>query len=445
MRKYLTYIFLLLPLLASAQQRITLEDCLQRSEEGNAALQGARLDIASARAQKNELLWSFFPSVNVTSFGFWSQDPVLDIGLTDIIGDSRAALIINEGAEYVAGKLELNTRVQALQYGWGVAATAVQPIFAGGRIINGNLLAAVGVEAAGIKYEIAKRDNREEVEKMYWDVVALQEKLSTVRHGKAVVDSLCKTVSAARRAGLVPESQLTEVLLQQQKLSSAEVALRGGLSLAKMNIFNNIGYPYEYMALEVYEFTEALDSLPLPVPPQDSIVYPESRLLAMQVRAKQLEKRVQVGEYLPQAGIGGAYGYSSFQGPAKPGTRLMAFATVKVPITGIGQAAFRAKRYEAQLQKAIKDKEYLDAQLALQERKMHLEMEMAYDQVLVAKEALKVASDGERRTKADYNAGRVSVTEWLKASVTTRGAYEEYIDKCIEYRKAYNAYCGRYR
>ena len=260
-----------------------------------------------------------------------------------------------------------------------------------------------------------------------------------------MVDSLCRSVSAARRAGVVPENQLTEVLLEQQKLASAEVALKGGLTLAKMNIFNSIGHPYEYLALDSCEFTEPLDPLPLPASPAQDVKLPESELLALGVRAKKLEKRVQVGEYLPQAGIGGAYGYNYLQGPTHPGTRLLAFATVRIPITGIGQAAFRAKRYDAEVEKAQREKDYLDSQITLQERKMHLEMQIAYDQVLVAGQALQVARDGERRTKADYDAGRVSLTEWLKASVTTRTAYEEYIDKCIDYRKAYNAYCDKYR
>lgn len=444
MRKYLIYILLLLPWAAFAQTPVTLAECLALGEENTPALRNAQLDIQSAKALKSELVWSYFPNVSVRSFGFWSRDPLLDVGLSDIIGDSRAALIINDGAEYIAGKLEIPTRVQAFHYGWGVAASAIQPVFAGGRIINGNKLASVGVKAAEVQYDMQLRDKRREIEEGYWQVVSLQDKSRTLAAVQATVDSLCQTVAAARKAGLVPESDLTAVQLQQKRLSAAAVTLRGGIRLAKINLFNTIGKSYAYLDLDQYVFADAVEPLPRPLEPAGDAASPESALLSMQVEAKRLEKQVQIGEFLPQVGIGAGYGYSQFQGPRDPGTSLLAFATVKIPLTGIGQAVSRARRYDAALQKARNDQAYNEAQLALLERKLHLEMETAWEQAQILREAWQVAEDGSRRSRADWKAGRISLADYLRTTVDARQAHEAYLDQCLVYRRAYSAYAARY-
>ncbi len=444
MRKLLIYICLLIPLGLSGQTSVTLEDCLRHSQEGNVSLQGGRLDIEAAKARQGEVLWMFFPQVSVSSFGFWARDPLLNVGLSDILGDSRAALVIDKGVQEIAGELELNTSVRALQYGWGVSAMAMQPLFAGGRIISGNRLAEVGTRAAELQYQILQRDNRSTVEEKYWQVVALQEKQKTLTQGRSVLDSLLKAVSAARRGGLIPEHDLTAVRLRQKELDAAEVALKGGIRLAKIDLFQTIGMPFTYRELDSYVCTDSIATLPPPPAMDDAVAEPESRLLELQVQAKKLEKQVQVGEYLPQVGVGLGYGYGHLQGPTQPSTKLLAFATVKIPLTGIGQAVYRARRYEAEVAKAQMDQAFLGAQLLLQQRKFHLEMEIAYEQVRVAREAMVIAADGERRSRADYRAGRIALAEYLKASLDRRTATETYVDKCMAYRKAYNAYCGRY-
>jgi len=65
--------------------------------------------------------------------------------------------------------------------GYVAEVQAVQPVYAGGRIINGVRLAEVGLDVAREKREMALRDVTVEIERLYWQHVALYEKLSTIK------------------------------------------------------------------------------------------------------------------------------------------------------------------------------------------------------------------------------------------------------------------------
>ena len=57
--------------------------------------------------------------------------------------------------------------------GFNATLTFMQPLYAGGRITTGNKLAKAGIKAAELKHEVNLREKREEIEKSYWEIVAL--------------------------------------------------------------------------------------------------------------------------------------------------------------------------------------------------------------------------------------------------------------------------------
>jgi outer membrane protein TolC len=78
----------------------------------------------------------------------------------------------------------------------------VQPVFAGGRILNGNRLAALGVEASEDKSLLARNEVLLATEEQYWRVVSLNEKLRTVQKYEELLRRLLAQVEDAYNAGL---------------------------------------------------------------------------------------------------------------------------------------------------------------------------------------------------------------------------------------------------
>lgn len=421
----------------------TLDQCLEMSSRNNPYIKNAQIDIASAKARKSEAMWEFFPTVGLNGVGYYARNPLLTITVTDVLGNSDAAWNINNAVIDAATEAGVDYRYNSFQRGYSAGVVATQPLFAGGRIVSGNRLASVGIKAARLQSLIKERDTDDEIEKKFWTVVALQEKMKTLQAGKKLIDELYDDVIAARQAGLVTESEVSEVALKQKEIFAGEVTLRGGLKLAKMDLFNAMGVRCGYTMLDSVSFTGTITELISPVDCQDlrpdGASY-EAQLLDANIEAKQLERKMAEGEYLPEVGIGVSYGYGNMQGRMN-GDKFngIAFASVKIPLTGLGKLASRSKRYRNEVTKAMNEKEYLDAQLELRRQKLWLDFETAYNQAKVAEYASQTAEDALLRVEADYGAGRATLSDLLKAELDSRNCAEEFIDRCIDHKTAMTA------
>lgn len=447
--------FLLLPVLAAAQGlTLTLENCKDMALQNDPYVRNAHLDVLAARAQKQEVFAEYFPKVSLNSFGFWAKDPMLEMSVYDIIGKNDLSDVIN-GLLVSAGEdFGFSPIYRALEYGYVASVTAVQPLFAGGRIVAGNRLASLGVEAAKLQKEIKLRDNEASVESGYWQVVSLEEKLNTVDVLARLLDTLHKDLSSAVLAGLAVKTDLMQLELKQSELKSGLVQLKGGIRLAKMNLLNSIGQDYCLIkanadSLRPYiddiVFADRLEDL---LPPQDYYMpeeeiaagLDENQLLDLSIEAKRMEKRMALGEALPTVGVGASYNYSRTINEKFNAT---VFATVQVPISAWGKVSRKVKRMDYQMQKASNEREYLSSQLILQIRQLWLGLTVAWDKMVVARETMDMAQKTVDQLTENFEAGLVPMSELLQARTILRQSTEAYIDSQIAYSEAVTAYQSR--
>lgn len=454
MRKIFIYMVCALAATTSfAQQRtLTLEECKALASHNNPYERNAELDVLAARAQKQEVLAEYFPSVSATAAAYHSLHPLIDLGVTDILGTSDAAWNISNYVDDLAPQYGLPTRYQAMQYGYGVTVSVMQPVFAGGRIVNGNRLASLGVEAAELKRNLQHRTTSGDIEEKYWLVVSLQEKQKTLDSASNMLDSLGKDVNSAFKAGLATESDCMLVKLKKSELNSAAVQLRGGLRLAKMDLLNAIGVKYcavQATATEDKPFIDNIHLEDLPSEPENPQQYyveeerlvasmEETQLLDLQLKAKELEKKMIVGESLPQVGLGAMYGYGQYIGNGN--SNGMVYAMVKVPISDWGKNSRKIKRYDYEIEKTRNEKEYLDAQLALRARQLWINLTTAWEQMLVSDESVSYARNICEKQSVQYSAGMISLSELLQSQTSLRQAEDEKINAQIAYRKALSTY-----
>ena len=442
-------------LTVSKTVELSLEECQNMAMENNAGLLNSRLDIEAAIYQKKEALGEYFPRVSVNALGFHAFDPMLEIGVKDILGTSAFTEGLQNIIDKLAGPLGINSIYSTLKHGVTATVSAIQPLFAGGRIVNGNKLAALGIEAAGLQYNIKLRATKEEIEESYWKVVSLDEKLQTINQLQGLVDTLYKDVASACRAGLATDNDLLQVRLKQNELRSGKIQLKNGVRLAKMALFNSIGQKYNPYSTIVNDSIPYIDNIAL-TDRLDAMLAPEnyyrneddvtagleeSKLLDLSVRSKQLEKKMAIGETLPQIGIGASYGYGniidkgSFNGAV--------FASVQIPLSDWGKTARKIQRYNTQIQKAENDKEFLNAQLTLQVRQLWFNLTAAWEQLLVSEESVEAARSSVRQLDAHYRAGLCPLSELLQAQTQLRQVSEMHIDQSITYRTALQAYLNR--
>ena len=440
MRKALLILVIFVSASALSAQEVSLSlmDCVSLSESNNPYIKNTYLDIQSAKYQKNEVFAEYFPRVSVRALGISSYDYFLDIVVGQELGDAIRSMEM--GGDN--------------RFGFNATISLMQPLYAGGRINTGNKLAKVGMKASELKHKVNLREKREEVEKLYWQIVALEEKRHTIKHLEELLDVLYKDVTTAIEAGVVTESDLMLVKMKQNELKSGKVQLEGGIRLLKMNLFNQIGQGYCLVKgvadasrphLDNIRLSDRLSTL---LPPADYYIpeeefaagVTETELLNVMVEAKRLEKKLALGEYLPSAGIGLSYGYSSF---TNNNSNAIGLATISIPISSWGKGSQKLKRLDNEIQKAVNEREYLTSQLVLQARQLWLNLNVTWEQMKIAEENLALAEKNTYNQMSRFNAGLVPLSDVLMNQTQLFEATENLIDKQIEYSKALTAYNGR--
>ena len=434
---------------APAQElRLTLEECREMALQNNSSAVGAALDLEAARYQKQEAFAEYFPRVSAMGFGFWAFDPLLEIGVKDIFGNNDFSNNLQGLIDSYAPMYGLPTSYSTLSRGYLAGISVMQPLFAGGRIVNGNRLAALGVEAAGLQQEVQRRSTSDEIEGYWWQVVSLQEKRELLAGSKEFVDTLFRDVTAAYEAGLVTEDELLQVKLARNELLSNEVQLDNGLKLAKMNLLNSIGQSYTVISANASEERPYIDSIVLadevglPGPPEayyadeESIAasMEETRLLELQVEAAELQKKMALGEALPQLAVGATYGYYDFTG--KGDFNGLAFATVQIPISDWGRTGAKMKRLQTQVDKAASQRDYLQSQIILGVRQSWVELNSAWSQYQLALDSEAAAEASFGRVERNYEAGMVTAAELLQSQISLRQASDKRADALNSYRQA---------
>ena len=441
MKKTLLILMILFPAFALSAQEVSLslKDCITLSECNNPYIKNTYLDIQSAKYQKNEVFAEYFPRLSFRAIGLSSYDYFIDIVLGPELGQTLRDSEIEGGFT---------------KSGYNASLSLMQPLYAGGRIVTGNKLAKVGIKAAELKHELNLREKREEIEKLYWEIVALEEKRNTVKHLEELLDILYKDVTSAIDAGVVTESDLLLVKMKMNELKSGKIQLEGGIKLLKMNLFNIIGQGYSFVEgvasstkpnIDKIVLSDRLSSL---LPPSDHYVpeeefaagVTETELLEVMVEAKKLEKKLAMGEYLPSAAVGISYGHSSF---TESNSNAIGLATISIPISNWGKGSQKLKRLNNEIIKAQNEKDHLTSQLLLQARQLWLNLNVAWEQMKVAEENLEYAEKTVYNQMSRFNAGLIPISDVLMNQTNLMEASENLIDKQIEYSKALTAYNGR--
>ncbi len=431
----------------TAKTTLSLEQCREMAMRSNVDIVNARLDVLAAKARKQEAVAMYFPTVSLGAMAYHAFQPLLTLEVEDIIGENDLTSTLN----LLANNYGIDTKYTGFHYGYNASLIATVPIYAGGRIINGNRLAALGVTAAELQSSLAERKSAEEIESDYWQVVSLTEKTKTIDALQELLDTLQKDLTSAIAAGVAVETDMLEVKLKRNELEATRTQLKGGIILAKMNLLNAIGFeytPYIMNATDSIPYignVELVDGMAFEEPrnywrDENEILggREETRLLDLQVEAKKYEKRITLGEVLPQVGFGVMYGYGNIL--IHPNFNGAMFGTLQIPISDWGKYSKKIKQQGYELQKAQNQRDHLSDQLLLQVRQLWLNVTVAWDQTLLAEENVGMAQTTVDQLAASYRAGLVPLSELLKAQATLQQNADALVDARIAYRTALTSY-----
>ena len=352
-RHILSIIFAILCFSVKAQAPIlTLDSCFALAKANNVQLQTNQLEIEKAQQVKAQVFTKYFPQVSISYLAYFAARPIIEYGINDIQDDDLGAFLsalITTLNDPEGANIGLPTEINLMKKGHSVNATAMVPVYAGGRIKNGNQLANLGIEAARLKAEVSERDMLENIESSYYLVAGLQDKVRTVESALALTDSLEHIVNVALKAGLITKSDKLRLALKQNELKAKQMQLGNGIVLASQLLCQQIGIEYPEAGLTLD--TASFSTMSTPVATvQEKFIRPEHQLLQLQVDAENLRRKLTLGEALPQVGIGGSAVYGNLVRKYK--FNAIALAQVSIPLTQWWETSHKLKEHDIVIREA---------------------------------------------------------------------------------------------
>ena len=238
MKKALVYLILCCTALPAGAQTLTLDECRAAAAEHNRTLRDGRFELEAALQTRREALTGYFPQVSATGGVFQAQHGLVqaDFGMT----------IPQLGT--------MNLPLSMVKRGIVGGITAVQPVFAGLKIVNGNKLARLGEEVGRLQLQKTESEVREQTDAYYWQVVSLRDNLSTIEAVERQLEEIHRQVELSVKAGLVTTNDLLRVELRQQEIASNRLKVENGLKVSKMLLAQHIGVDWRAFDVAAAEF-----------------------------------------------------------------------------------------------------------------------------------------------------------------------------------------------
>lgn len=414
-------------------QSYTLQQVKDSAIKNNLSLLSAQNSILQSRETKKETFTNYFPKVSAVGGYFKSNKDLVEINMS------------NEQLQALQQTLQQMPSLMAfvptedgyIDDGFMASVSAIQPVFMGGRIINGNKLAKIGLEVDSLKYNLSKNEIDLLSETYFWQVISLENKLKTVNSAIEMLESLKKDVNLAVKSGIRTKNDLLQVELKLNETEVTRIKITDGIKLAKMLLAQHMGLDLEE------DFSLIAENLNLNEENLSTDVKSTNEYLLLQknFEAKQLMKNIEIGSNLPSLAVGVTYAYNNLLD--KDYKRGFAFATLSIPISDWWKGSHRIKKKNLEIRNAENELENNSQKLRLRIQQTYNEMTACTKELNIMQESISQAEENLRNHKNFYSAGTITMSELLQAQMLylqTKNSYEDcladYRIKILKYKQA---------
>ena len=425
-----------------AAQTYALRQIKDSALHNNIAIRNARYSIEAAQQQRKEAFTKYFPNVSGTGLWFNANKGMakMDIDPSGMISPELGASLAQMLPAEALAALGNPISISMMKNGTIGSLMAVQPVFAGGQIINGNKLAKVGEDVSRLQLQLSENEVEKTVEQYFWQLASLQEKMKTVDAVDTLLRDIYKDVEVAVRAGVAMRNDLLQVQLRQNDIESQRLKLQNGISIVRLLLSQYCGLRDTSFVI-TYQ-TDHAQPLPSLVGEGSGVrLLPEYQLLQKQVEAANIQKKLTVGQNLPSVAVGAGYNYHNLLDNNR--TFGMIFATVSVPISdwwGGSHAVKRRMIEQQQAQEQLADNAEL---LTIRMQNAWNGVEESYQQLRLTQRSIEQAEENLRLNRDYYRAGTSRMSDLLEAQMLYQqsldkhtDAFANYQNKLLEYRQA---------
>ena len=395
---------------AQAQRLMTAEQAVSDALQNNVRMKNADNDLEAARQAKKQAFTKYFPTVSATGIGYMADKGLLEMSL-------------GPGME-----------MSMLKNGLMGGVSAQLPVFTGGRILNANRLADVGVETSRLQRRMSEKEVVLTAETYFWQAVMLKEKLKTVEAVERQLAKFANDAEAAVTAGVSDRNDLLQVNLKKNETRSNRITLENALTTAKRLLAQYTGHAGDSIDVSA-DMSGGLPPSPLQLYADPSAALPhttEYALMEQNVKANRLKYKITVGQNLPTVAVGGGYMYDDLMD--KSHQFWVGFATVSIPLSGWWGGSHEMKKQRLAVRNAentLKDNGQL---LVIDMENKWNDMNDAYRKISIAMESIAQAEENLRLHNDYYRAGTATMSDLLEAQTLYQNSRSAYVEAYAEYQ-----------
>ena len=396
---------------------LTVEQCVSLALQNNRKALEAKNNVETAIYLKREAFTKYFPEISAIGMAFWANHDIVQYNLLDLLELG----LIKRGK--IAG-------IQALQ-----------PVFTGGLILNGNKLAGVAEEVAKIRKEQTDNELRLATETFFWKLNTLEYSVKVIDSAIEFLDTLENQVKVMLGAGLITRNDLLKVQLKRNTYLSDKVDLQNGIQLVKMLLGQYIGFGVSGNFQIVSSVPDDVPDIEFNVfiPSEEALgMTPDYKLLQKNVEAKNIERRMEIGSNLPSVMLGaGWYYHDLLKQNHNFGSLQIA---VSVPLTGWWSGTYGIKRKNLELLNAQNEMQDLSEKLQIEMQDKWNNLTAAHRKMGIEKEGIEQSKENLYLIKMQYEAGMCTISDLLEAEAALKEAEERFVAAFGEYKTSQAQY-----
>lgn len=401
----------------SGQHIYTLDECINSALKYNVKVRNAENDLEMAKHDKKEAFTKYFPNISAVGSGFIANEPLVQMQMSP------------------------EAKMEMLKDGMLGGISATMPLFTGGQIVNGNKLAELGVNMKALQKKQTDDEVRLEVERYFWQIVMLKEKLKTISLVEKQLERLETDVHASVDAGIVTRNDLLQVQLKKNDVLSGKIQLENSLNVSLSLLGQYIGAKSDSIDV-AFVVEEHLSESPqtLFCNHTDAVERTnEYGLLKQNLQASKLQYKMAVGKNLPTVAIGGGLVYDNFV-MGQDQSFYMGFVTVSVPISGWWGGTHSIKKHKLQVKNAENLLNDNSEMLVIRMQNVWNTLNDSYRKAEIALLSVEQSSENLRLNMDYYSAGTATMSELLDAQTLYQQSRDKYVEAYTNYELSKREY-----
>ncbi len=393
-----------MPVFAEEALEFSLRSAQEQAEGSNALLRAAAEEVEEARAGALESWAGYWPSVRVSEQVVRSDDAVNAFGFR--LKQERFGQ-----ADFAVDRLNAPAALNNFQ----TQIEVQQPIYSGGRALNGRRQAVAALRAAEAGFERRNAQVREQTAVAYWDLVWAGSALATAEQSLAAARADARSVDRRYEQGMALG---TERLAAQLRAVDAEVAREAAVAAqasAQEGLSLLLGLDASVQIRPTQELAVAQE-----LPALESLIAiawaerADLRAAGYGLEAAERGIGVAAAAHWPQLGAFARAGLDADTPLERQGESWTVGAELvwQLPgVTSVGQV----RRARAQREKARAQREFLQAQIEREVRSAHRAVHVAQAQLVARVRAVELAAERRRIAQLHYEESMATAAELLAA------------------------------